>query len=949
MTGVAGGWASRLGVIVLLLAGAIALPRNASGAAAPLPPVVPGHERLNEAKVDAAARGELLLGELNCLSCHKPDANERVVLRLAPDLAHVGGRVTPQWLKSYLADPHALKPGTSMPNVFHASAAMAKDGAVEALVHYLVSLDGPIKPATIEGTKLDVEAGEKLYHSVGCVACHAPMKDGQPIATKLPSIPLGDLARKTTVDELTSFLLDPHKVRPSGRMPSLLLTSSEAKAIAIYLLRAQIDNPQTQQGPAFAVKGLTLTYWEADVKDVKLETLEKLKVKPKSTGHTSKISAEVPGARKNNWAVRFAGAINVAKAGKYTFFVTSDDGSRVYVGGKQIIDNDGIHPASEKKAQIDLTAGSHPFFVTFFNGGGGAELKVEWQGPGIKRGEIPADALGSVDGRPMVPLGTEPFAVDPQKAQMGQMMFSMLGCAACHAIPGQQVRRPGGYKPLATLNVDSAEGCLGGEIKRGVPNYYLSDAQRGDLKAAVKNAAGLAKARLPGEQVVHTMAALNCYACHKRDAVGGPAPDRDGYFAMTAEFDMGDEGRLPPALTMVEGKLQPQAIEQIVCDTKLRIRPVLATRMPVFAKEAADPLLTALPKALPPVTPRPPPPAFTEQAAKDGRQLFGNKGLGCVNCHGVHGNKSLGMPAPDLTSVRDRLKYEWYSGLLHDPNVAIPGTRMPGFWPGDVVQIKNLGGDTAQGQIDATWQYLSLGTSMALPAGLVPTGKSELIPVDEPLVHHAFFREVGTRTVLVGFPEQLSVAFDANTVRLAEVWRGRFFDMKGMWDGRGGGALGPLGTDDLKLPLLGTFAVLPDAKAPWPKPQPDSVEGKVARNLGGKFLGYDLDKEKRPTFRYRQAEVEIREQPLPRVQPGGATLIRKFELTGKADNFYALLAIGQNIEQKSPTEFVVDQKVTIRIKGLDKAAVRDDSGTKELIIPVPLNGGKASFEVEMSW
>jgi hypothetical protein len=197
----------------------------------------------------------------------------------------------------------------------------------------------------------------------------------------------------------------------------------------------------------------------------------------------------------------------------------------------------------------------------------------------------------------------------------------------------------------------------------------------------------------------------------------------------------------------------------------------------------------------------------------------------------------------------------------------------------------------------------------------------------------------------------MSVAFDANLVRLAEVWRGRFFDMKGMWDGRGGGALGPLGTDDLKLPALGTFAVLPDAKAEWPKPTPDPAEGKIARNLGGKFLGYDLDKEKRPTFRYRLGEVEVREQPLPRVQPGGATLVRKFELSGSAANLYALLAQGKTIEQKSPTEFVVDGKLTIRTKGLEngKAVIREDGGSKQLVAPVQFNSGKASFEVEMSW
>lgn len=949
-----GGWAAGFLLILTAIAAPAALsaadaPAGGAAGAAPPPPAVPGHERLlHESKADPASRGELLLGELNCLSCHKAPDNQRVLPRPAPDLSHIGARATPQWLRAYLNDPQALKPGTPMPNVFHASQAQAKEGAIDALVHYLVSLDGPIKSATVEGTKLDVEAGEKLYNSIGCAACHSPMINGKPVATKISPIPLGDLARKTTVDQLTEFLLNPHVARPSGRMPYLLLNSSEAHAIAVFLLRDQLDNPQNKQAAPVASKGLKLTYWETKVNNAKLETLEGLKEKPKSTSRTTTISAQFPGVRGSNWAARFAGAINAPKAGKYTFYVTSDDGARLYVGGKQVVDNDGIHPASEKKGTVELAAGSHPFVVTFFQGSNEAVLKVEWQGPGIKRSEIPADALGTVDAQPMVPLGTEQFTVDPQKAQMGQMMFSVLGCAACHQIPGQQSRRP--YKAFAELNVDSPEGCLGNQIKKGVPNYFLSTAQRDDLKASVKNAAALAKPYAAAEQVVHSMAALNCVACHKRDTVGGPTEDRNGYFQMTADFDMGDEGRLPPALTNVEGKLRTQAIEQIVCDTKLRIRGVLATRMPKFEKSAADPLLAALPKATP-QNAAADEPKFAEKAAKDGRQLFGVKGLGCVNCHGVLGNKSLGMPAPDLTSAHERLRYDWFSKLLHDPNAVMPGTRMPGFWPGDVVQIKGLGGDTAQGQIDAEWEYLALGNSMALPAGLAPTGKSEQVPVDEPIVEHVFFRDVGPRTVLVGFPEQMSVAFDANLVRLAEVWRGRFFDMKGMWDGRGGGALGPLGNDDLKFPALGTFAVLPDADAPWPKPVTDPAEGKFARNLGGKFLGYDLDKEKRPTFRYRLGEVEVREQPLPHAQPGGATLLRKFDLTGSEANLYVLLAQGKTIEQKSPTEFVVDGKVTIRTKGLDKTKpiIREDNGSKQLVAPVPFGSGKASFEVEMSW
>ncbi|QOV87702.1 PA14 domain-containing protein [Humisphaera borealis] len=908
------------------------------------PPVVPGVDRL---KPGDPARGELLLGELNCISCHAAPDAQRIIPRQAPDLTQVGSRVTPQFLTAYLADPQSVKPGTAMPNVFHASEPAAKQGAVEFLTHYLVSLGGPIKTSTEEGSQPQIDAGDRLFHTVGCVACHSPVtKTGKPIDTKLPSVPLGNLASKTTVDQLTKFLLDPHKARPSGRMPQLSLTSDEAKSIAVYLLRDQLSNPAAKDAPLMAVAGLRYSYWEKEVPDCKIETLDALGA-PKSAGRVKKIDLKIPGLRNQNYAIKFSGQIDIEKDGKYTFHTESDDGSRVYIDGKSVVDNDGIHPPSKKSGTIELKKGSHAFAVTFFQGGGGAEFKVEWQGPGFKKSAIPADVLASVDGKPMIPLGSEPFTVDPGKAQMGKQMFSVLGCAACHNIPAQKSMRP--YKPLAELNMESVEGCLGDNIRKGVPKYDLSADQRTAIKTTLKDKPALAKALTPKEQVSHSMAALNCYACHKRDDIGGPSEDRAGYFTMTAEFDMGEEGTIPPVLTGVGNKLKPAALGQIVNEGKLHIRQVLATRMPVFQKPQTEALLTALPVVDTAAAAAPAEPKFEEKSAKDGRVLFGVKGLGCVNCHGVLGTKSLGMPAPDLTTAHERLTYTWYSKLMHDPTSINPGTRMPGFWPGGVVAVKGLGGDTADGQINAMWDYLSLGSSMALPAGLAPTGRSELVAVDEPVLHRTFFAGVGPRALLVGYPEQLNVAFDGNLVRLATVWRGRFFDPAGMWDGRGGKANGPLGSATVELPATATFATLASPGDPWPVPTKNPDDGDVARNIGGKFLGYDLDADKRPTFRYSQAGVEIREQPVPRLQPGGVQLVRKFELTGKAEKFHMLAGQGKSIEEKSPGEYVIDGKQTIRLPAGLKATIREDAGGKQLIVPIDLSSGKAAFSVEMSW
>ena len=55
------------------------------------------------------------------------------------------------------------------------------------------------------------------------------------VRTFVPGRPLGDLAGKYTVASLAAFLQDPLKVRPSGRMPGLNLTGTEASDLANFL------------------------------------------------------------------------------------------------------------------------------------------------------------------------------------------------------------------------------------------------------------------------------------------------------------------------------------------------------------------------------------------------------------------------------------------------------------------------------------------------------------------------------------------------------------------------------------------------------------------------------------------------------------------------------------------------------------------------------------------
>lgn len=95
---------------------------------------------------------------------------------------------------------------------------------------------------------------------------------------------------------------------------------------------------------------------------------------------------------QSNYGAVFTGVLEVAKAGKHTFFLNSDDGSRLLIGGKKVVEYDGLHgPAKEQKGDIELTAGRHLLRVEFFQGGGGKALRVAYAGPDKRRIKLSND------------------------------------------------------------------------------------------------------------------------------------------------------------------------------------------------------------------------------------------------------------------------------------------------------------------------------------------------------------------------------------------------------------------------------------------------------------------------------------------------------------------------------------------------------------------------------
>jgi parallel beta-helix repeat protein len=115
-------------------------------------------------------------------------------------------------------------------------------------------------------------------------------------------------------------------------------------------------------------------------------------LKPAKTGTLNNFLLAAPKQDKK-FAFRYTGFVQVPADGVYTFYTTSSDGSRLYVGTTPVVQNDGLHGAQERSGTIGLKAGKHALTVEYFQNEGSKSLAVAYSGPGVAKQSIPDAAL----------------------------------------------------------------------------------------------------------------------------------------------------------------------------------------------------------------------------------------------------------------------------------------------------------------------------------------------------------------------------------------------------------------------------------------------------------------------------------------------------------------------------------------------------------------------------
>merc|ERR1719502_1912875 len=183
---------------------------------------------------------------------------------------------------------------------------------------------------------------------------------------------------------------------------------------------------------------------------------------------------------RDNFVASFTTRVAIKRNGWYTFFTTSDDGSKLWVNRRQVVNNDGLHGMRKRAGRVFLRKGSVSVKVVTFERGGGAGLYVDWQGPGIRRQRLQG-GHGMV--RRFRRARKRRFAYRRAKGWKGKFWSGIGGLHNVgQAIGRTRKRRPNKSFTVRSLSYKSTGGNWKGLDRRFRDNFVASFTTRVAIK-----------------------------------------------------------------------------------------------------------------------------------------------------------------------------------------------------------------------------------------------------------------------------------------------------------------------------------------------------------------------------------------------------------------------------------------------------------------------------------
>jgi beta-glucosidase len=268
----------------------------------------------------------------------------------------------------------------------------AVDDSVRRILRTIIRvglLDGPIKPDhslvnSDEHNKLAFEAATKgiilLKNDHGLL----PLNRQQIHSIAV----IGEPARKLQVGALGSPEVQPlHTAQILNGIARL----ADGNGIKVFYAAARTDGDPVRGESVLLPDGTGAHGFHAEYfKNRNLEGQPAL-VRVEDEIHIIESDSPAPGIPNQNFSVRWTGKIVAPANGKYTLTFTGDDGFRVYIDGKRLIDHWTEGSATAVSAEANFEAGkNYDLRIEYFQAGGGFSAQFGWQIPGK---QVYADAV----------------------------------------------------------------------------------------------------------------------------------------------------------------------------------------------------------------------------------------------------------------------------------------------------------------------------------------------------------------------------------------------------------------------------------------------------------------------------------------------------------------------------------------------------------------------------
>lgn len=177
-------------------------------------------------------------------------------------------------------------------------------------------------------------------------------------------------------------------------------TRPQSQLLATALFAAAIAAPLTAQDalPKAGIRELKYEHYKGVWE--KLPDFDELMATKKKALPEGRFVLESEGDR-NHYGLRFRAKLLVPADGEYLFSLDSDDGTRLLLDGKIIVDHDGVHGGNNPKTNtVTLKKGNAKLELQYFENLHGESLEVKWSGPGFFLQELDGTVTPNKPGSP---------------------------------------------------------------------------------------------------------------------------------------------------------------------------------------------------------------------------------------------------------------------------------------------------------------------------------------------------------------------------------------------------------------------------------------------------------------------------------------------------------------------------------------------------------------------